>query len=86
MSASDNVFTPAMINQENHDHSGSNTKAYYESTQTSDPCIIVAMTVGHSTFCCKDGNGWPDFDKGIWKDSTTSFVATLEFLCSEVVH
>ena len=86
MSSNEDEPTPAMITQEIHKHSDADTKAYYDSTQTSDPRVIVAMTVGHASFACKDGSGWPDFDRGIWKDSNTPFVVTLEFLRNEVVH
>ena len=67
-------------------HAAALTKTYYESTQKSDPRIIVAMTVGHSDFQHNNKVGWPDFDKGIWKESATSFTVTLDFLQQEVVR
>ena len=67
-------------------HDDAYTKLYYDNTQTSDPCIVVAMTVGHSDFQYDNKVGWPDFEKGIWKESTTSFTVTLDFLQQEVVR
>jgi hypothetical protein len=74
------------VTKDMEDDSTALTKVYYDSTKKFDPRIIVAMTVGHSDFQRSNGEAWPEFDKGIWKDSSTPFVATLDFLRNEVTR
>ena len=65
------------------------TEQYYESTKNSDPQVIIAMTIGHETHVHSNGQLFPNFNSGIWKEHNkwyNMFCVTAEFLHLEVIR
>jgi hypothetical protein len=63
------------------------TEAYYVQLESSSPQVVIAMTIGHSSFARSKGGGWPDFDSGLWKDYSkwySTLNVTVEYLKNEV--